>query len=32
VNRLEERKERRLVTSILLALYMRRGHASGRVA
>ena len=30
VDHLEERKERRLVTSILLALYMRRGH--GRVA
>jgi hypothetical protein len=29
-NRLEERKERRLVKSVLLALYMRRGH--GRVA
>jgi hypothetical protein len=29
-NRLEEGKERRLVPSILLALYMRRGH--GRVA
>jgi hypothetical protein len=31
-NHLEERKERWLVTSILLALYMRRGHSSGLVA